>query len=653
MFRQLVKVSSVWRPNARLSIMPVRLFERTSTIDPDRSADLNKNRNAKLTRQRSDDLFESLHEFDESIEKSRASEESTEFVDFVRPAKLNASKRALREENTALYPSLSTKPTDKELSECLDHIKENSDGKTVLNHFVDAIRPALNELEPHQFTIIYEKLNQQMANLKIRKIMSVYWSGEMLRKSSSFVALINQTNTRIQDLNVDALAETYKILRAIKQDPDSAIVKSTIRQIDERLDELDLNQLSEFLLRTHVYLREFPESGQLIRFRASLLEHCRRRILNNELKPDQFYQISRHFYNFLESGHTGESFEMIERIARMILSDCELNFSKCVFLLGDITSAMRGNFADKKVYPGIIAKLIERCNSIIIQAFESYPDVSNNFYQYLHIVHSHRTRLYHQFPSFFDPKLLDLMGNFLANEQKANRKVRHPLSILSLVHNFSNVAIYNQKLIELLCDLIYAGHYPVDRLSVTDYFMLSEYRWPFFDNQRLLNVLKSSQRFHGSLKTRDRHEALLCDLILTETNDPGLLTYLSQTQFPQSKDRFLSSAMRFFNYERTALARVCLSMFSPVTDKELERKLLRTLDQRFHLLCMNGQRASISVKYITIDSRLQHTGYLSNGVHVNAFGIYDKSINDLISLEQYRRKFEDINTIPLTSNQEL
>ena len=68
---------------------------------------------------------------------------------------------------------------------------------------------------------------------------------------------------------------------------------------------------------------------------------------------------------------------------------------------------------------------------------------------------------------------------------------------------------------------------------------------------------------------------------------------------------------------------------------------------------MSGHRPNVSVKYISIDNRLQHPGYLSNGVFVNAFAIYDKSIGDLIPLEPFRRQFDEINYIPLTDSQEL
>lgn len=666
-------------PHARLAAVPARRLVRTSTIDPDSSADPSKRKNAKSTGQRSDDLWESMYEFNESDEKLLEavtstqprpfrgeewgrSPESARFADSTRPNYRARPEPSSREEsgfgrfsNSYVLPLLAPKPTDQDLSDHLSGVLQNTRSPESLNHLLDSIKPALPELEEHQFAIVYEALNDQARILKERRIiMSLYKFGELLRESSGFAALLNQTNSKIEEINAKSLRTVFKFLRRVSQNPDSEIIRNVTEQIGKRLDELNLDLVSESLLNANLYSRDFPASGQLWRFRASLLENCRRRILNDELEPNNFKQLNILFFNFLINCQNGQAFDMLDRLTRTLLSDFELDFSRSISLLSSIISSLRGTREEKEQYPAILSELIEKCNSTVYETLKADPEATDNYYAYLDLVHRHRSRLYSEFPNFFDPKLLDLLGPLLTREHEASRKGRRPILILNLVHNYSNVNTFNEKLIEFTSQLICNGAIPLNRLRVTDYFMLSKYRFPFVNYQQLLNVLKSSHRFLYSLKTRDRYQALLCDLILNEVNDPGMLSYLNQSMsYRPDEPIFQSRTVRLLNYERTVLARVVLSMFGQMEDKELEAKVKRTLQRRFHQLCIGEHRAHISVKYLSVDSRLQHPCYLSNGVLIDVFGIYDKSIGDLVPLEQFRSKFEEVNSIPLTASQEL
>lgn len=645
--------------------MPARRLGSFSTIDPDTSADRTQT-SPKLARQRSDDLFESLKDFEDSTEKFSATvqpptgeqwSESSRFAKATNgpyPTGSRPPRYAREGAFRSSFKPLSTKPTDEELKEHLESVVQFTDSKESQTHFLDSIKPALNELEPHQLAQIFDKLNAQIVVLNRRRVMTLFFACQNLDNLPGFAALLNRTNSVIQDMNNDDLLVVFKLLRLLFHDPDTTIVRSLIKQIGERLNEMDLEHLSLCLLVTNRYLQQLPNSSHLTRLRASLLEACRRRVLNDELKPENFNQLSRLFTTFLESSKSDEAFEMAERLAQLILSDCELDFSKSVFLLSDMISALPGISSKETPCPPVLSELIDRCNSIVVETLESDPDSANNHYQMLEMVHRYRSRMYFRFPNFFEPKVLELLSSFLAKEAEANRLTKKPRTILNLVHNYANQNIFNEKLIKLACQMIINRAYPVDRLTVTDYFMLSDHRWPFVERQQLLNVLKSSDRFLQSLKHGFRDQGLLCDLILNEVNDPGLLNYLNQTLNSKSDGTNRESmAIRFFNYEHIALARVCLTMFSKLTDKNLETRLKRTLDQRFHNLCMQGDRPNLSVKYIRVDSRIQAPGYLSNGIHVNSFAIYDRSMGDLIPLEQFRNKFDEINSIPLTNNQEL
>lgn len=92
MLSRFARLSLVWRPNARLAVVPVRRLEGTSTVEPDASADTTPN--AESTRKRFDDSSK----FDDMVEKLSAmanvqptreqSSESAQFAsEFISPAK--------------------------------------------------------------------------------------------------------------------------------------------------------------------------------------------------------------------------------------------------------------------------------------------------------------------------------------------------------------------------------------------------------------------------------------------------------------------------------------------------------------------------------------------------------------------------------------
>ena len=657
MFRQFLRLSSAVRPSARLVAQSTHRPLGTSSIDP---ADASKRKTSKLAGQRPDDLWESFCDFTENAEQSfktaaqpserpRQSSERPRYPNSIRPD----YARRPGEESGHRLPQLASKPTDQDLSDHLNGALDSVRDPEGISRFLDSIKPALPELEGHQFSIVYKALSEQSWRLQVKQILSLRQYGEALRNSTGYDALLRHTNSKIGEIDTESLMNIFKFLRDTRQYPHNEIFRNVTEQIVERLDELSLDKVSVNLVRAGLYANEFPDCGELMRFRANLLENCRRRILNDELEPDNFKQLSFLFYNFLANCQSEQAIDMLDRLTRTLLSDFELDFTRSIRLLGLMLSSMRGVVEEKAEYPPVLTELIEKCNSAVYATLKAEPEATDNYYAYLDQVHRHRSRLHQVFSNFFDPRLLDLLGPPLA-KNKTSLKGPRPHWILNMIHNYSNVNTFNQELTEFACQLICNGAISHQKLTVIEYLMLAKYRFPFVNRQQLLNVLKSSNRFLNSLKKRDRAYVLLCDLILSEVNDPGMLNYLAQNvsirpETPEYNSRNLS----LHSYEQTSMARVVLSMFGQVKDKELNAKLAGILEQRFRHLCNDGHRPFVSSKYLSEDTRLQHPAYLTNGVVIDGFGIYDRSIGDLLPLEQFRYKFEEVNSIALTDNQQL
>lgn len=667
MFRQFLRLRLAVYPNDRLAaVLERRLVASTSDSDGSES----KLKRAKQI-ERLDELWESMHDFNETVQKQRqratqsaplADEESQQPSQFARSTCSTRPEFTSTHETTGQQsskeshhrPPLPPKPTDQELSDHLNSVLLNLRRPEEINRLLDSIKPVLPELEGHQMVIVYEALEKQDKNLQRDRAINVLRS--KLRESSGFADLLNQTNLKIGEIDPNGLTIVFRFMRRVEQNPGSEIVRIVAEQIVKRLDEFNLEQVTQNLLVANLYSHEFPASGQLWRFRANLLENSRRRLLNDELEPDNFEQLENLFNNFLMNCQNVQAIDMLDHLTRKLLDNFELDFTRSVRLLGRITSSLRNEMEGKEAveYPASIAELIEKCNSTVYDTLKGNPEVINNYYAYLEQVHRHPSRLYRVFPNFFDPRLLDLIGPLLAKDEAIGRgpKRLRRNRVLNLFFNYSNVHTFNEELTELICQLI--CNRAIENPSFSDYWMLSEYRFPSVDNKQLLNAFRISGKFLRSLKSRDRCYGLLCELILAESNDPGMLSYLNQN-VDTRLDALIAVGRKSLleRYERTALARVVLSMFGQLEDKELETKLKHTLEERFNQLCTSGYRRHMATQYINADSRLQHPGFLSNGVVVDTFGIYDRSIGDLVPLEQFRSKFGEINSIPLTASQEL
>ena len=649
MFRQFLRLSPAVYRNTGLTT--VRRLA-SSISNPHRLADVNKQ---KRGGQRSNDLWKSLGEFNENEEQPFETAISAQLSEELpsrstRSIKPNYSL-TIRPSKEGHHPQ-SSRPTDQELVDHLNSVLRNLRGKTDVHQLLDSIQPVLPQLDGHQIAIVYRALIEQDRILR-GKSADPKRMHEVLRESFGFAALLSETNRKIGEIDPKGLTIVFKCMRRVKQNPESEIIMNVTKQIIKRLDEFSLELVSETLFAASLYLHDsddFLGSMQLLRFRASLLENSRKRVLNNELKPNNFEQLSRLFQNFLMNCQNEHAIDMLDRLTRTLLADFKLDFSRSVQLLGRITSFLcreiKGN--EGVQFPAALAELIEKCNSAIYDTLSADPEATNNHYAYLNEVHYHRSRLYGVFSNFFDPRLLDLLGPLLAKEE-ASRKGKRKKLVLNLFCNFANVKTFNEELVELTCQMISNGL--IDQLSVTEYLMLSKHRFPSVNHQQLLNAFKSSSKFLRSLKDRHRCQTLLYELILAEVNDPDMLGYLIQNTRPDQLIRE-SRKSQLENYDRTALARSVLSMYGQPNDKVLKMRLNRKLDERFRQLSFD--RPPVSWKYNKIDNRLQgNCCFLSNGVTIQAFGIYDRTIGDLISLKKFRSKFERIDSIPLTASQEL
>ena len=371
MFRQLLRLSPVVCPNGRLVGVPTSRLA-ASKINPCGSADADKQKSSKLSEQRSNDLWESSYEFNKSVERPFAS---------------------------------TSAPTDQELSDHLDDVLQNLNlALKDTNYLLNSIKPVLPQLNGHQVAIVYKALVKQDTLLRGHLNEKTNKFREALRESSEFAALLNQTNLKIREINPSGLTTMFKFMYRVEQNPDSEIVRILTEQIVKRLNEFNLDLVSKNLLIANMYsyypIDSLP-SRQFLRFRANLLENCRRRILNNELDPDNFKQLKLLFYNFFMNSQNVKANETLDLLTRTLLSDFELDFNRSIQLLGWISTYLRRETEASKEatqYPTVLVELIEKCNSIVCDTLKAGNRANDTYFAYLG--KAQRFKAIHPIPPF-------------------------------------------------------------------------------------------------------------------------------------------------------------------------------------------------------------------------------------------------------------
>ena len=143
---------------------------------------------------------------------------------------------------------------------------------------------------------------------------------------------------------------------------------------------------------------------------------------------------------------------------------------------------------------------------------------------------------------------------------------------------------------------------------------------------------------------------LLSELILNNVIHKELFNYLLNSIINLEKRYFKKVEIDLL--KKTALAKAYLPTIE-FEDKDFKLKIEVALDKTLFEADLIDRKTSISYKYFDVDRRLQSNGYLSNGVYLNAFCVYDYSLNEFVPLTKFGKLFAKIDQIALANNQEL
>lgn len=530
----------------------------------------------------------------------------------------------------------------------LDNLIKNVNDCKSLSSLFELIKPHLAELTDTHLNVIFTKLNDLFFDSSMFDRQRVLKSKQTLQNSPVFKSLMDRTNRLVNKLCTSTLLSLLHTFSLAALDPQFVVVKRTISELNSRLDVLEQNAVIECAKQLHYYLGIcFTE--QLFKFNGRVLQTLQRDLQINRIDPTNIKKTTNFWFIFLKP-ENDPRFEVAEYMAKRLLSpDVKLCFKQAVLLMRKIKlnhylyrerlnkpeyQRMRGiyykqvelEFNRRNLFPRILADLMDKCNSVICETLGSEEATEQDFGYFLSKLHDFTDDINHEFPNFYEPKILQFVVPYLIANIENNARLK--AFIFELVQNYTKFNIFDDKLIKFTYDLFLSD----EKLRINGspiFFILSKYRLPFVDHRHLSKVLFNfSTQIRQSTKMNPLR--VLSELILNDVEDENLFGYLNDI-VDNLTDEYYQSFKSINQFKQISLARHHLSIKNWLKDG-LKAKLQNVLDQAIYSLSIFNKKPKISYRLYFADQRFLSNGYLSNGVCLDTFAIYDSLRAELIPM---------------------
>lgn len=547
----------------------------------------------------------------------------------------------------------------------------------------ESIASLLSWLDENMFKIkgdqlpeVYAAIGQLVRDLRRTRLIdgSLAGSIQVIHSSSTFRLFLDHTNRFLDDFDTVDLVALFGTFQQIQLNPTTRIVRNVIHLLNSRLQELPANQIdmklvSKCLMSCYHYrcrpLNQSKENEHLREFNEMLLAIAKSKIQNGELYDDD--QNVLDLLRIFLMPHFDPTFEVASQIATLFLSSkMELDFKMSVRLLNKITQSynftaadmsnlprsneLRRRFDKGELYPAVLSKLVDHCNATICKALNSKSSLPAEDFVYLLIkIHGQTSSISSQFKNFYDPNLLEPLSRHLMQFFDTNDRYKY--LAFQVAENYSSAGVYNEKFLRFVYDLYCnaTDRFRSNLNSITTYNLFSRLRLPFVNHQRVTTELlfNFSNQFYRLTRNKSLNSAkILCRLILNEVYDERLYAHLNS----MIKGGSLTD-ISTFHYKQTALARNHLLTFGELTPLKLESSdILNSLMST----CPVINRQIIAPNRLSkVQHKIRPSAYLSNGIYLDCFAIYDSQTEDLVPLSQYMDLFYRIESIPLKKGQQM
>lgn len=490
-----------------------------------------------------------------------------------------------------------------------------------------------------------------------------------LIKLPDYWQLVDRTKHLIKQLATVTLINLLRWFSMIGEDQQSPLFLDTCNELHNRAHrcQLSLAELAEALFVMHFHIDQ-PLADR------TLLRATRNLVLDGKTLDHQNVEtLTKCLFIFLMPDYD-ERYEATKRLIAM-LTDAQLDFRQSVMLLRRVKQShhlkseeIRKNYNEKNFrkysldgrlqvrpkkksdvvghFPNELSVLIDKCNTVIHHQLTQQP-TNESFDYFLSRLHDFVDALNHEFNDFYPVNLLEPIRNFLLSRDEVDDGRAYDLVRYNLVMNYYKLFKFDEQLLRRVYETVCTSEELRNEVDVTGlYYVISKYRFPFVNHELLATKLFNDMAKNKNEEFLANASRLLAEFILNDVQNEALLSQACDGIHNMSSYHVSSN-----EYKKLALARVYFSMFGKLRNRQLKEKIARKLNTIIYDYA--GNKPKLSTKYSMYgDSKLQKNGFLSNGMYVKGFAVYDPTENDLISLADHEQNFFKIDRIP-TKQQEL
>lgn len=513
------------------------------------------------------------------------------------------------------------------------------------------IQPNLAGLGSDELAIVYYRIDQLFYHSLLNSSGLRPKMAREAEESAVFQELLRHTDNLVERLSTRCLLKVFETFEWIDFDPQSRQFGRLLDELTNRLAKLELADIVN-CLNLLVYHTEKPSAtNKLFRAGDQFRQVAKRRILSDDASLREIDTAVKCFFSFLNSPYDPDN-EIIDHLVKRLQSpDIQLNFRQSVRLLKEIQKnyLLVKDKREQIRYPDQLGDLIEKCNDTIHRTFSVAGPTDQELYFYLLNLHRYTMPIEFakQVPNFFDEgqnRLLFCLTSFLLDQFNFNDRIR--LYILNMTQNYANFNIYHYELLRLVYKLFVSTPSFRAQLNISHFYnLLARFKLPFVDHQHLSQLFLTeltSSTSRSSKSTQKDLTILLTNLALNKVPNASLFENVVD-QLDRLDDNRFYAQFGFRNVIKMTLARASLEFVC------LEEKIQRKVGSKFDEMidrCLPHISIRLSDKFFKLDTRLQRAGFLSNGVFLEPFGIYDRSTKNLAPLSDYVDYFYQVDQIP-------
>lgn len=540
--------------------------------------------------------------------------------------------------------------------ESIDDLIKRLDQIRDIETILETIKPFINQLESVHLEAIYSRINF----IGFRKLFSSYLPNfympirsfaRTVKESNIFKLLTDTMIKRLlnddRSISTKCILDMFQTLILSSHNPNKLAFDIVIKSIYHRINELSIDEILSFLVIFDNYVRRTVfSSNAYSNYSKTFYGMARIIILKNDFDIKDVNLMIKSFKAFIPNFDENVLNHLIHLLN---LPSNQLNYHQSIRLLNNIQRSKEQNFNKFKnlLNSDQLNCLIDKCNRTINAHLQSNPDKLDDQLFYISKFGKTIEKKPLILGKLYEITVLQKLIPSIVESKKSYSQ------IYNLFVNYFNYDLIDERLIKHINDLILNNDKFRRRFGITCFLKLTKFRLPFIDHQQLIGLLLDNNypQIHRLItnSSLDIKFELLCAFILGDIKNADKLLII----LDKIKDQLDDTSIRRIDddlFQKLIISRIYFNLFNQLNKNfKIETKfdaLLMEISEIYN-------KPQVRNQFLDKDKKLKLNAFLSNGLFLNNFAIYDQSENDLIPLHNQSDYFFKIDEITLKKHQYL